>query len=72
MTDKTPTSLPRRRFLRGVAAGGTLAAGAAAAGVRVSADTARADKPAGKDDAGRARGYQESEHVRRYYDLARF
>ncbi|MDZ7810734.1 MAG: hypothetical protein U5L11_12325 [Arhodomonas sp.] len=38
----------------------------------MSADTARAEKPAGKDEAGRARGYQESEHVRRYYDLARF
>lgn len=73
MSESRPTSLDRRRFIRGVAAGGTLAAGAAAAGVRLGAEVAdeRRSDPADAN-ATRARGYRETAHVRRYYDLARF
>lgn len=73
MSKTRRTSLDRRRFIRGVAAGGTLVAGAAAAGVRldgVSPGAALSEQAEG--EPSRAQGYRETAHVRRYYDLARF
>lgn len=73
MSKSRPTALDRRRFIRGVAAGGTLVAGAAAAGVRLGGEpevrAQRRDASVGRPGS---RGYAETAHVRRYYDLARF
>lgn len=66
MTEKTEkTSLPRREFLKraGLATG---AAGAAA--VALKAGTPQAAQTASSESQG---GYRETEHVRKYYDLAR-
>lgn len=73
MSEIRRTSLDRRRFIRGVAAGGTLVAGTVAAGVRIGGEAT--DSPPSKraDTATiREQGYRETAHVRRYYDLARF
>jgi len=73
MSDTRRTSLDRRRFIRGVAAGGTLVAGAAAAGVRFDgAPSGGARTEHAEGEPSRAQGYRETAHVRRYYDLARF
>jgi len=59
-------SLPRREFLK--AAGVTGAAVAGVAAVALSGRTADAAIP----ESGRQVGYQETEHVNTYYELARF
>jgi nitrous oxide reductase len=62
---KQPTSPTRRRFLTaGLATG---AAGAAA--VALGGTPAKAATEAG---TGKSSGYRETEHVRKYYELARF
>jgi len=65
MMAKTKKSLPRRDFLKaaGVAGG---AAGVAA--VALSSESAKAAKP----ESGTRSGYQETDHVKKYYELARF
>lgn len=57
--------LPRREFLKATGATGA-AAGVAA--VVLSGASAKAAVP----EAGDSAGYQETEHVKTYYDLARF
>jgi len=64
MADKDAKTLPRREFLK--AAGITGAAAGAA--VALSGQSAEAAAPEG----GQASGYQETEHVMKYYELARF
>lgn len=65
MTEKELKSAERRRFLKtaGLGAG---AVGAAAVSV---ATTAQARLP---DESQDGAGYQETKHVRTYYELARF
>ncbi len=65
MTKKEETSIGRRDFFRkaGLGAG---AVGVAAVGL---ADQAKAAEPSA--DASGAAGYRESEHVKKYYELAR-
>ena len=69
---KPPPDPDRRRLLRRT--GHTAAAGAALAVLGPSGATAEsAVAPAGsRTPAAQARGYQETEHTRRYYALARF
>lgn len=62
MADKDAKTLPRREFLK--AAGIT----GAAAAVALSGKSAEAAAP----ESGKASGYQETEHVMKYYELARF
>ncbi|MGB0683671.1 MAG: ubiquinol-cytochrome c reductase iron-sulfur subunit N-terminal domain-containing protein [Magnetovibrionaceae bacterium] len=67
MPDKQDSrSLSRRDFLKNT----TIGASAAGAAVALTATSAQAATPAaGSADAA---GYSETEHVRTYYDLARF
>lgn len=58
-------SLPRREFLK---AAGVTGAAAGVAAVALSGKPASAAIPV----SGKAAGYQETEHVRTYYELARF
>ncbi|MBT3305644.1 MAG: twin-arginine translocation signal domain-containing protein [Alphaproteobacteria bacterium] len=62
---KAKKSLPRRDFLKaaGIAGG---AAGVAA--VALNSKSAKAAVP----ETGGKSGYQETEHVKKYYELARF
>ncbi len=62
---KTKKSLPRRDFLKaaGIAGG---AAGVAA--VALTSKSAKAAVP----ETGKSSGYRETEHVKKYYELARF
>ncbi len=62
---KSKKSLPRRDFLKvaGIAGG---AAGVAA--VALTSKTAKAAAPV----TGEGSGYRETEHVKKYYELARF
>ena len=62
MADKDAKPLPRREFLK--AAGMT----GAAAAVALSSNDAKAATP----ESGQKSGYQETEHVMKYYELARF
>ena len=64
---KAETRIPRREFLKtaGLAAGAAGVAGAALSGRSAEAATAQ---PTGRPRVG----YRETEHVRTYYDLARF
>ena len=67
MSKKTTTKMGRRDFFRkaGLGAG---AVGAAVVGLSVSnAQAAMPDKSAGK-----GAGYQETDHVKKYYELAKF
>lgn len=64
-TNTNQEKLPRREFLKGAA----LSAGTAAVAA-VSAIPAPAE--AKEDKASSDGGYQETEHVRTYYELARF
>ena len=62
---KSKKALPRRDFLKaaGIAGG---AAGVAA--VALSSKSASAAAP----ESGKGSGYRETEHVKKYYELARF
>ncbi len=60
-----PKSLARRKFLKGAGLTGA-AAGVAAA--TLSGTEAKATAPV----SGQTSGYRESEHVMKYYELARF
>jgi len=64
MADKDAKTLKRREFLK--AAGITGAAAGAA--VTLSGKSAESSVP----DSGQGSGYQETEHVMKYYELARF
>jgi nitrous oxide reductase len=64
---QTKTKLNRRNFLIAVGAGG--AATAAAIASRAVAPTAT--KPAAGDDKRRGKGYQETAHVRSYYNTTK-
>jgi hypothetical protein len=64
-----PRSTPRRRVL-GRLVGGTAAAAAVTVLPAAAVERASTSSPPGGDD--RQHGYSESEHVRRYYRLARF
>jgi hypothetical protein len=65
MSKKKETSIGRRDFFRkaGLGAG---AAGAAAVGLSVTEAEASPAK------SSKGAGYQETEHVKKYYELARF
>lgn len=67
MKDKEPNSTRRRDFLKLAGVGAGLA-GAAASGLAGPKAAPAAEKPAGEPAAG----YRETEHVKRYYALARF
>jgi len=58
-------SLPRREFLK---AAGVTGAAAGVAAISLSGKSASAATP----ENGKAAGYQETEHVNTYYELARF
>jgi hypothetical protein len=62
---ETKKSLPRRDFLKaaGVAGG---AAGVAA--VTLTAKSSQAAVPAGRNESG----YRETDHIRKYYESARY
>ncbi len=62
--DKTDVKTDRRSFLK-FAGAGVVGTGAAAAASVVPAAAETTETKAGA-------GYQESEHVRRYYELAKF
>ncbi len=62
-TTKTKTS--RRDFLK---AAGVTGAAAGVAAVALSGKSAEAASP----DVGKSAGYRETEHVKTYYELARF
>ena len=64
MSDKDTKTLPRREFLK--AAGMTGAAAGAA--VVLSSN----DAEAATTESWKKSGYQETEHVMKYYELARF
>lgn len=61
---ETKKSLPRRDFLK--AAG--LAGGAGVAAVALTAKSSQAAAPAGQKESG----YRETEHIRKYYESARY
>lgn len=67
MKSEVKSKLNRRSFLLAVGAGGTAAA-AAIVGRAITADNL--EVTAGEDKQ-RGKGYQESAHVRRYYDTAK-
>ena len=62
---KSKTKKSRREFLK---AAGVTGAAAGAAAVVLSENKAHAAKP----DGGQKVGYRETEHVKTYYELARF
>ncbi len=62
--DKAKAETDRRSFLK-LAGAGVVGTGAVAASTIVPAE-AKTDTPADGD------GYRETEHVRRYYELAKF
>lgn len=64
MAEKDAKTLPRRDFLKAAGITGA-AAGAAVALSGKSADAAVSDE-------GQEAGYRETEHVKTYYELARF
>ncbi len=67
MSKKAAADLNRRDFFR-KASLGVGAAGAAVAGL--SASKAKAAEPAKSSSTGA--GYRETDHVKKYYELARF
>jgi len=67
MKDEIKSKLTRRNFLLAVGAGGAATA-AAVAGRAVAPDEPNA---LASTDKRRGRGYQESAHVRRYYNTAK-
>lgn len=64
---KTNSKLSRRNFLVAVGAGST----AAMAAVAGRAITGEAPKAVASEDKRRGKGYQESAHVRSYYNTAK-
>ncbi|MBM09609.1 MAG: formate dehydrogenase [Magnetovibrio sp.] len=62
---KSKTTKSRRDFLK---AAGLTGAAAGVAAVALSENQAQAAKP----DNGQKAGYRETEHVKTYYELARF
>ena len=58
-------SLPRRDFLK---AAGVTGGVAAVAAVALSSKSVKAAVP----ESGKSAGYRETEHVKKYYELARF
>ncbi len=62
---KSKKSLPRRDFLK---AAGLTGGVAGVAAVALASKSAKAAVP----DSGTRSGYQETEHVKKYYELARF
>ncbi len=64
MADNDAKTLPRREFLKVTG----IAGAAAGAAVAFSGKGAEAAVP----EAGETSGYQETEHVMKYYELARF
>ena len=67
MKNETKSKLTRRNFLLAVGAGGAATAAAIATQV-VNPATAQ---PATNNDKRRGRGYQETAHVRSYYNTAK-
>ena len=67
MKNQTKSKLSRRTFLLAVGGGGAATAAAIAARA-VSPATAQ---PATNNDKRRGRGYQETAHVRSYYNTAK-
>lgn len=70
MSQSDIASPGRRRFLGVLAAGGTAAAGVAVAGVPVTMEPV-SGRIGRSETQATAQGYQETAHVRRYYELAR-
>lgn len=70
MSASHPRNDSRRRFLKGLVIGGA-AAGVAAAGSAGAVSATTPEKPAKPEGKTARKGYQETAHVRRYYDLAR-
>ena len=66
MTDKAKDTVTHRRDFLKFAGTGVVAGGAAMVSGTVTAQAADT-----KGDSGKAAGYRETEHVRRYYQLAR-
>jgi hypothetical protein len=64
MADKDSKSLPRRDFLK--------AAGSAGAAVGAAVVLSGNEVEAAESQKGKMSGYQETEHVMKYYELARF
>ncbi len=64
MADKDAKILPRREFLK--------VAGIAGAAAGAAATLSGKGAEASVADAGTGSGYQETEHVMKYYELARF
>ncbi|MGB0670103.1 MAG: twin-arginine translocation signal domain-containing protein [Rhodospirillales bacterium] len=72
MTDRQSVpSLSRRDLLKRSVLGASVA-GAAAGVVAASGQTAEAAKPDRKTLGNKGAGYRETEHVRTYYELAKF
>lgn len=63
MSEKKATSLDRRDFFRKVGLG---------AGVAAAAATATAAQAASEEAPDKGSGYQETDHVKTFYKLARF
>jgi len=63
--DKTKKSLPRRDFLK---AAGITGGAAGVAAIALTSKSVRAAAP----ESGKSSGYRETEHVKKYYELARF
>jgi anaerobic selenocysteine-containing dehydrogenase len=64
---KAGSKLSRRSFLLAVGAGGA----ATAAAIATQAVKPASTQPAVGNDKRRGKGYQETAHVRRYYDTAK-
>jgi shikimate 5-dehydrogenase len=64
---KTKSRLSRRNFLLAVGAGGA----ATAAAIATQAVKPAAIQPAAGNDKRRGKGYQETAHVRSYYNTAK-
>ena len=64
MAEKDAKILPRRHFLKAAVMTGA----AAGAAVALSSNDVKAATP----ESGKKSGYQETEHVLKYYELARF
>jgi len=67
MNNQTKSKLSRRNFLLAAGAGGAAAA-AAIAGRAITAEEPRA---VASNDKRRGKGYQETAHVRSYYNTAK-